>query len=1707
MSARISRKQCRRKRWRLKGEWRPEICLVKSLTVVRTTLDPSELASPQQQSSRTERSKASSPISTRPDSSASISAEAAGPTEPEETLAVPVMPITLSVETAPQIAIIEPVAIEGPSSTQNRPPSVQQRRPSLQERPPSSQRSHSVASPLGRVERSPSGLDELVLSRPTMDPTSSTAAGPEGLISVGYGVEPGSIGAAYSDVTFGKLPSESIQPETPAAAFAVPQGGAHDIQGLVFEQQVVEEKAGHTPGFDGWELPPAPPRNALEEEPSAPAMEIIEQPIAPSVAMEGTEHLDNNAVVGTESMAGALDQNFPEGYDPYHGYGGEDTYGYEQGRPAEGFVVSEQVDGQDQYVSHIGEQGYPGYEHYDAGLAPPQTDSGWPSVEHVEVGDGWVAPPTAEETEDAVADLAQTSDETNVVYEPGPEAFGETQPQVSGGDGMEFQHFVEGEGYGLPPSSEQPNYGNGAYADYGPQDEAYIAEDADGFGGDANASFMSSFAAAYIRDDEDGDVIDHGFEENRAPLETSYHESGYESGQQFAENALSQNDFPDHQEYAHDQQFIPAGNTCPNCNKNNDVDANFCSKCGSKLGVSDNAPTISAALVEPVGATVDQGSTSANFPAQSVLPTAPVGAWNQGPVGPNPYAKPAISPARSKTSSPAQGAHPSAAVAAAMAAEHQRFRLSPAISESGRPSLNRPPIAREEHSIKDPLGRTRGHCLAMFGFGGKLLTMVPIKQSRFNAALNATVEKIYPGNVVIRPIRALNLPALEAEFVKIERWRGPILGPKAKPNKKDSVKAVYAIVQALETQLSSFHGNDGEPKALAQERIALWKIIGAAIDNDGLFSGKSGGVTTPAVVNILKELAGSRQSVGGIFGAIEAALLDGDRLRACNIARENGQWAHALVIASFIDRGTYSDVLSAFAKSQFEGGEAAVAETAVTPERIPTLRVLYNLFAGVTGDAAVVDFMPPERTDMPTTEELNEWRYILAIILANRTSGDSAAVTALGDLLRSHSRLHAAQICYAVSLQTSAVSGLDFPNVRTVLFDVDHVGKFGMQRPRFFLSPEAVQLSEAFEVAQILANASNVGQGSLPHLQAYKLAYAWRLAELGFADIAARYCESIEEIVNVYSKGSPYFNRRFLECLKDLDVRIAGMNVMSTVAGAGDAKDGGTWLKRMTKLDGWMTALDKGLNKFMNGAVGMDTTEAAPAADSMVPHVPMAPLHAGVDGSTGGMDSQTFVPFVVSAEVPAMYGQAGFQAEGTMLTGEQLMYYNPDGTQPAEQREQDQYGYYEGDQQGQWQQDGGFDGSGQYQGTYEQDNQYGDGQYGDQTGYDANYNEAQGYGEQGYADQAYGVDQGYGGDDGYGANQTYEGQDYAIQGEYEGYDQQTYGEQSPHGDQGAAEGYGQQSYPTQDSDDLPAVPAETDDYGTEAPWDDLPTVPTDSPISFNPAMMPTVGQSDFSVASAEPPVPAVKPSVPQTHADFDDDLGLGNSKPKSDKPKEEKEESSKDVSKKQEGKFPSSSTAALFELTLRVVPLASGGKTWLSGITGLFKRPPGGPVRADLGEENSFYFDKELGRWVNKKAGSAAAAPAPLPPPPMGRPAGLGGNAPGPATGPGIAPPGAVSAGPAPSNPMGSFSAGATGGSSKRRGAANRYVDVLGSGGSVPASRPTASFLPTPGIAAPGATNLLRPMMVPAPAMGSGSGSDHWGSAGADQQDGGDGRS
>ncbi|KZS99244.1 hypothetical protein SISNIDRAFT_448107 [Sistotremastrum niveocremeum HHB9708] len=109
--------------------------------------------------------------------------------------------------------------------------------------------------------------------------------------------------------------------------------------------------------------------------------------------------------------------------------------------------------------------------------------------------------------------------------------------------------------------------------------------------------------------------------------------------------------------------------------------------------------------------------------------------------------------------------------------------------------------------------------------------------------------------------------------------------------------------------------------------------------------------------------------------------------------------------------------------------------------------------------------------------------------------------------------------------------------------------------------------------------------------------------------------------------------------------------------------------------------------------------------------------------------------------------------------------------------------------------------------------------------------------------------------------------------------------------------------------------------------------------------------------------------------DEEDDLGLGNSRrgtPNRKPDAQEEKPSTKEETPKKE------SASDSLQPSGDVKPSSS----WLGWIWKRNDSEKPAPVKANLGEEVTFYYDKDLKRWINKKAGADASAPATPPPPP-----------------------------------------------------------------------------------------------------------------------------
>ncbi|EEB88642.1 hypothetical protein MPER_13429, partial [Moniliophthora perniciosa FA553] len=138
--------------------------------------------------------------------------------------------------------------------------------------------------------------------------------------------------------------------------------------------------------------------------------------------------------------------------------------------------------------------------------------------------------------------------------------------------------------------------------------------------------------------------------------------------------------------------------------------------------------------------------------------------------------------------------------------------------------------------------------------------------------------------------------------------------------------------------------------------------------------------------------------------------------------------------------------------------------------------------------------------------------------------------------------------------------------------------------------------------------------------------------------------------------------------------------------------------------------------------------------------------------------------------------------------------------------------------------------------------------------------------------------------------------------------------------------------------------------------------------------------NDFAVQSQTSSSPSIRNST--TDEEEEEDLGFGNSKkPPSGSSDGEGAEDAKTPATKE----PAVAAAASAPKRPDIKPAQAANASSSSWLSRWWKRDSmPGPIKANLGEEKSFYYDAELQRWVNKSAGEPEAAkPTATPPLPL----------------------------------------------------------------------------------------------------------------------------
>ena len=933
----------------------------------------------------------------------------------------------------------------------------------------------------------------------------------------------------------------------------------------------------------------------------------------------------------------------------------------------------------------------------------------------------------------------------------------------------------------------------------------------------------------------------------------------------------------------------------------------------------------------------------------------------------------------------------------------------------------------------DPLERWKGCPIICFGFGGTIVKTFPQHVPRYSAGQKNPMMKCGPGEVKIENGKASLLDASIATFP------GPL---KTKGKKKD----VIDWLRQQEHEMTAGSRLDNvtadtlpDPAKCHEERILLCKIIRVLVEHDGIIEGKAAAeqavraILSPELeqghaapipqptfnaplIGITQQAAPSHLSAMGGSQTLEEMrrmLLRGDREQAVWHAVDGRLWAHAMLLASTLEGTIMKQVSQEFVRQEIK----------TSGRNTESLAAMFQIFAG-NWEESVDELVPPSaRAGLqmvsktaaagPTKNALDgidRWRETLTLILANRTTNDSEALVALGRMLASYGRTEAAHICYIFAKGHSIFGGPDDQQSSIALVGADH------QRQPFDYGRDfnSILLTEVLDFARTILTSSSGSTGS-PHLQSYRLYHAMTLAEYGSKTDAQAYCESISSTLKSTTKPSPYYHALLAGALDSLQDRLRQT-----------PRDGaGSWISRpsIDKVSGSIWA------KF-NSYVAGDEDEAGSTAPGNA-HDPAAGPFARVAGDSPTLSRTPSSGDLYSA-IPSHVGRGMNASSANSRYTPGAGYTPPTSLDPQRPYSQDGFKQTRAD---------ALRPSSSLQ------------SYAPRPAYSPAIIDAYSAPPQpsSYASyepndlprlstQAQNISGVPGEDSLYQLNKSHAPSE----------EQSLRARQTPDQDHGYRSSSYSPSAALTDSRQAHVASIQNQHPLGQTGGGLVPHVaPTDtsdltsSGYPFPRAHEPLSSSSYEPLASSyEPPAPSYEPPAssyepptssyePPDYNTAPPDLGLTgvdepsedariNQNPRHEFTKDDNDEfelraaalRQEEKARKDREADENFRKAAEADAQRDKAPKLNSKKSWFGG--GWFggakdqtqeNSASNAPIKVKLGEENSFYFDEQLKKWVNKKGGLPEAAAAPAPPPPKGPPSRTVSAAGGPPLGTGNVPP------------------------------------------------------------------------------------------------------
>ena len=845
-------------------------------------------------------------------------------------------------------------------------------------------------------------------------------------------------------------------------------------------------------------------------------------------------------------------------------------------------------------------------------------------------------------------------------------------------------------------------------------------------------------------------------------------------------------------------------------------------------------------------------------------------------------------------------------------------------------------IAPADERAADPLQQWKGAPIFTWGLGGTVVTTFPKEIPRYGGGNSAPMVKRSPGEVKIQNVKEI-LPESE----DVTKFPGPL---KSKSKKKDVLAWLSRKLEALESQRAEpgfEHSMTEDEHKCFEDKHLLWDVLKVMVDNDGRLDG-------PAAEAALKkafapeesaatDAEGSFSTAADLVGRSRTNTLQAEPVDPRSIEdlqkmltkgdREKAVW-HAVDQRLWGHAMLLSSTLSKDIWKQVVQ-EFVRKEVKKVGGNNQALAVLYEVFAGNHEDC--IDELVPASA-----------RAGFQMVSADGAGATQNALQGLDKwretvalILNNRSDGDATALLSLGRLlaQYNRVEAAHvcFIFARTVALingpddpqaDIVLLGANHKQNP-LELGLEMEPILLSEVYEFALSLSAPTSSFVFPHLQSYKLAHAQRLAEYGYRTEAQAYCDAIASSMKATTKLSPYYNASFIGSLDELSRRLSQ-----------SPKDGSSsWISKPS-MDKVGSSLLSKFNSFIAG----DDDEASGNPSSGAEVGPFAKL-------TG--DSPSITPSQSNADLYGAY--AGYGGPTTQPPAPSNSRYAPSNASstyaPRVSSEQQRSRYEQ--PEGRPSMDSVRSVSDSYMPSSQPSSPYMPGQA------------------------------------------LLSPTTQRLQGKTQSY--------SPlRSEPSAALSYGSPYAPTPPAEDSAPGPAFGGHQSPQASFDD--PVPNQASAEVGQASTGYEPSSSYEPSTSSYEPSSYTPYEPEPEEDEkegaqpkkksfmddddDDDLAARASALKISSSesggKSDADRATEDAFRK-----------AAEEDAKRDKDAAANKKGWFGGW---FKKDPNlaqqgpGPIKAKLGEENSFVYDPELKKWVNKKAGAVdTSKPAATPPPSGGR--------------------------------------------------------------------------------------------------------------------------